>query len=116
MVPSADYDCRGGSLATLPWRSDVPEIRLFLMALDILEKGEICTYREKEYTLLMDIRLGKYQKEDGTFHESFYEMLSDFEKKLHYAAENTDLPEEPDMEKVQELVMTINERVVRDEI
>lgn len=91
-------------------------IRLFMMALDILEKGEINTYREKEHDLLMDIRAGKYQKEDGTFHESFYEMLSDFEKRLHYAAENTDLPEEPDMTKVQELVMTINERVVRDEI
>ena len=91
-------------------------IRLFMMALDILEKGEINTYREKEHDLLMDIRSGKYQKEDGTFHESFYEMLSDFEKRLHYAAENTDLPEEPDMTKVQELVMTINERVVRDEI
>lgn len=91
-------------------------VRLFMMALDILEKGEINTYRAKEHDLLMDIRFGKYQKEDGTFHESFYELLSDFEKKLHYAAENTDLPEEPDMTKVQELVMTINERVVRDEI
>lgn len=91
-------------------------IRLFMMALDILEKGEINTYREKEHDLLMDIRFGKYQKEDGTFHESFYEMLAHFEKRLHYAAENTDLPEEPDMKKVQELVMQINERVVRDEI
>ena len=91
-------------------------IRLFMMALDILEKGEINTYREKEHALLMDIRFGKYQKEAGTFHESFYDMLSDFEKKLHYAAENTDLPDEPDMAKVQELVMTINERVIRDEI
>lgn len=91
-------------------------IRLFMMALDILEKGEINTYRVKEHELLMDIRSGKYQKKDGTFHESFYDMLSEFEKKLHYAAENTDLPEEPDMLKVQELVMTINERVIRDEI
>ena len=91
-------------------------IRLFMMALDILEKGEINTCRVKEHELLMDIRYGKYQKKDGTFHESFYDMLSEFEKKLHYAAENTDLPEEPDMLKVQELVMTINERVIRDEI
>ena len=87
-----------------------------MMALDILEKGEIHTYREKEHDLLMDIRFGKFQKADGTFHDSFYEMLSDFEKKLHYAAENTELPDEPDMAKVQELVMTINERVIRDEI
>lgn len=91
-------------------------IRLFLMALDILEKGEINTYREKEHDLLMDIRFGKYQKEDGTFRDEFYEMLSDFEKRLNYAAENTNLPEEPDLCKVQDLVMTINESVVRDEI
>lgn len=91
-------------------------IRLFMMALDILEKNEINTFRAKEHDLLMDIRFGKYQKEDGTFQDSFYEMLADFEKRLHYASENTDLPEEPDMKKVQELVMTINERVIRDEI
>lgn len=78
-----------------------------MMALDILEKGEINTYRASEHELLMDIRFGKYQKEDGTYKESFYEMLSDYEKRLHYAAENTDLPEEPDMNKVQDLVMTI---------
>lgn len=91
-------------------------IRLFMMALDILEKGEINTYRRDEHDLLMDIRFGKYQKADGTFHESFYDMLSEFEKRLHYAAENTDLPDEPDINKVQELVMTLNERVIRDEI
>lgn len=91
-------------------------IRLYLMALDILEKGEIHTYREKEHDLLMDIRFGKYQKEDGTFQESFYEMLHDFEKRLHYAAEHTELPEEPDRKRVQDLVMAIHERVIRDEI
>ena len=91
-------------------------VRLFMMALDILEKGEINTYRTKEHDLLMDIRFGKYQKEDGTFHDSFYDILTDFEKRLKYASENTDLPEEPDMKKVQELVMTINEKVIRDEI
>lgn len=91
-------------------------IRLFLMALDILEKEEINTFREKEHDLLMDIRFGKFQKEDGTFQDSFYDMLADFEKRLEYAAENTALPEEPDMKKIQELVMTINERVIRDEI
>lgn len=91
-------------------------VRLFLMALDILEKGEINTYRSEEHELLMDIRFGKFQKEDGTFLNSFYDMLDDLEKRLHYAAENTDLPEEPDMKQIQELVMTVNERVVRDEV
>ena len=87
-------------------------VRLFLMALDILEKGEIITYREKEHQLLMDIRSGKFQKEDGTFDDSFYDMLSEFEKKLQYAAENTDLPDEPNLDEIQEFVMSVNEKVV----
>lgn len=91
-------------------------VRLFMMAIDILEKGEINTYREKEHQLLMDIRFGKFQKADGTFDESFYDMLSEYEKKLQYAAEYTTLPEEPDFDRVQEFVMSVNERVVRDEI
>ena len=91
-------------------------VRLFMMAIDILEKGEINTYRKKEHDLLMDIRLGKFQKEDGTFQDSFYDMLAEYEKKLHYAAEHTVLPDEPDVEKVQEIVMYMNERVIRDEL
>lgn len=91
-------------------------MRLFMMALDILEKGEINTFRTGEHDLLMDIRFGKYQKSDGNFDDSFYDMLSEYEKRLHYAAENTVLPDEPDIDRVQEMVMEINERVVRDEI
>lgn len=91
-------------------------LRLFMMALDILEKGEIHTYREEEHELLMDIRLGKFQKKDGGFDESFYDLVSEYEKRLRYAAENTNLPDEPDVRRVQEFVMWVNERVVRDEI
>lgn len=91
-------------------------IRLFIMAIDILEKGEINTYREKEHDLLMEIRFGKFQKNDGTFDDSFYDLLSEYEKKLHYAADNTELPDEPDLNAVQELVMTLNEKVIKDEI
>ena len=91
-------------------------IRLFMMAIDILEKGEINTYREKEHDLLMDIRFGKYQTYEGTFSDSFYDMMREYERRLHYAAEHTDLPAKPDFKRVQELVMTINEMVIRDEI
>ena len=91
-------------------------MRLFMMAIDILEKGEINTYREKEHNMLMDIRLGKYQTDEGTFSDSFYDMMREYERRLHYAAEHTDLLDEPDFKMVQELVMTINERVIRDEI
>lgn len=91
-------------------------IRLFLMAIDILEKGEILTFREEEHELLMDIRGGAYQREDGGFRDEFYEMISDYERRMDYAAKHTCLPEEPDFEQVEEFVMRVNERVVRDEI
>lgn len=90
-------------------------IRLFLMAIDILEKEEIITYRAEEQELLLSIRNGAYQKEDGTFREEFYEMLSGYEKRLAYASANTSLPEEPDKKAIEEFVMSVNERVVRHE-
>lgn len=91
-------------------------MRLFMMAIDILEEGKIETYREAEHELLMDIRMGKYQKPDGMYREEFYEMLSEYEKRLHIAAEHTSLPEEPDLKKVQEFVMWAHERVIKDEL
>lgn len=88
-------------------------IRLFMMAIDILEKGEICTYRKEEQTLLLDIRNGRYQKKDGTFRNEFYELLADYEKRLERAARETSLPEEPDKKAVEEFVMSVHERVVK---
>lgn len=91
-------------------------IRLFMMAVDILEKGEIRTYRREEQPLLLQIRSGHFQKADGTFRDEFYELLSDYETKLDRAAAHTALPDEPDMKRVQEYVMSVNEKVVRGEI
>lgn len=91
-------------------------IRLFMMAIDILEAGEINTYRKAEHELLLSVRNGEYQKPDGSYREEFYDIVMEYEKKLHEAAGNTELPDEPDMHEVQEFVMSVNERVVRDEI
>lgn len=91
-------------------------VRLFMMAIDILEKEKIITYRSKEHDLLLSIRRGDYQKADGTFREEFYEIVKEYEKKLAYAAEHTSLPDEPDINRVQEYVMAVNEKVIRDEI
>lgn len=91
-------------------------IRLFMMAIDILEKGEINTWRGNEHDLLMKIRDGGFQKEDGRFRDEFFGLLDDYEKKLSYAAENTMLPAAPDAERVEAFVMNVNERVIRNEI
>ena len=88
-------------------------IRLYLMCLDLLEKGEIVTFREQEHDLLMDIRDGKYLDESGKPVAEFFEMVHDFEKRLDYAKEHTDLPDTPDYEEIDEFVMSVNERIVQ---
>lgn len=91
-------------------------IRLYMMCLDILEKEEIITYREKEHDLLMDIRNGKYLDERDRPIPEFYEMVKNFEDKLDYAAKNTNLPDSPNYKKINEFVASVNERVVKGEI
>ena len=91
-------------------------IRLFMMAIDILEKEEINTYRKNEHQLLLSIRNGEYQNNDGSFKNEFYEMISDYEKRLDYAAQNTSLPDKPDMQTIEEFVISVNERVVTNKI
>ena len=90
-------------------------VRLYLMCLDILEKEEINTYRANDLDLLIGIRGGKYQKEDGTFYMEFFDLITDYENRLNYAADNTSLPENPDYALIEDFVMSVNERVVRSE-
>lgn len=91
-------------------------VRLYLMACDILEKGEIITYREKEHDFLMDIRNGKYLTEDKQPTTEFMEMVKELESNLKHAAEHTDLPDKPDEEKIQQLVVEVNERIMEQHL
>lgn len=84
-----------------------------MMCLDILERKAIVTFREKEHELLMLIRNGEYLDGNRQPIPEFFEMVDDYEKKMKYAKENTDLPEKPDYKAIQEFVMDVNERVVR---
>ena len=90
-------------------------IRLYLMCLDILEKEEVNTYRENDLELLLGIRNGKYQKEDGSFRMEFFDMVTDYEERLAYAVANTGLPECPDYGLIEEFVMSVNEKVISGE-
>ena len=91
-------------------------IRLYMMVLDILENEKIVTYREKEHDLLMRIRNGEYVNSNDQPLPEFYEMVNDYEKRVDYAKENTSLPDVPDYNKINEFVMSVNERVVKGEI
>lgn len=87
-------------------------IRLFMMAIDILEKGEINTNRSNDLDLLMKIRNGGFQREDKTFDKEFYEILKDYEERLKKAVQVSVLPDNPDMEKVEAFVEYINKRAI----
>lgn len=87
-------------------------IRLYMMALDILEKEQIITYRAAEHDLLMDIRNGKYLTEDNKCTEEFRELLQAYTQRFDYAAQNTSLPNKPNFNRINELVMAINRSVL----
>lgn len=91
-------------------------IRLYMMCLDILEKEKIITYRENEHDLLMDIRNGKFLDSNDQPIPEFFEMVDEYEKKLEYAKQNTNLPDNPNYKEINEFVASVNERVVKGEI
>lgn len=91
-------------------------IRLYVMCLDILNDGEIITYREKDHGFLMDIRNGKYLDDNRQPTAEFFDMVNDFEAKLDAAKRTTSLPDYPDYKKINEFVASVNERIVRGEI
>ena len=91
-------------------------VRLFMMGIDILEKGEIRTHRpETDLKLLRSIRNGDYMQ-DKAFTPAFYEIVTDYERRFHEAEVRSTLPDNPDMKAVEAFVEGINRRVVTGEI
>ena len=87
-------------------------VRLYLMAFDILEKGEINTYRDKDHDFLMDIRNGKYLDDNRQPTKEFYDIVDEYEHRLDRLKETTELPETVDKDKVTDFVAKVNEMVV----
>ena len=87
-------------------------VRLYLMCFDILEKGEIITFREQDHDLLMSIRNGDYLDDNRQPIPEFYELVDGLEKRLDYDKANTALPEDVDMDKIMDLVYEINRMAV----
>ncbi|WP_022763456.1 nucleotidyltransferase domain-containing protein [Butyrivibrio sp. AD3002] len=91
-------------------------IRLFMMAIDILENGEIITHRTNDLDTLLAIRRGDFMEADGSYSPAFFEMLDEYERKLDEAAKKTTLPDNPDMEKVERFVERVNRYAVTGEL
>lgn len=88
-------------------------VRLYLMCFDILEKGEIVTYRAKEHDFLMDIRNGKYLDDEDHPIAEFYDIVDELENKLEYWKEHTELPANPDYDRINKFLAEANWEVVK---
>lgn len=86
-------------------------VRLYYMVFDILERGEINTYREKEHDLLMQIRDGVYL-DDNKPNAEFDELINQLENRFTYAKNNTVLPESPNMEWIEDFIVSVNKGIV----
>lgn len=89
-------------------------VRLYLMCFDILEKGEIVTYRAKEHDFLMDIRNGKYLDDEDHPLPEFYDIVDELENKLEYWKEHTELPANPDYDRINKFLAEANWEVVKN--
>ena len=90
-------------------------VRLYLMCFDILERGEIVTYRAKEHDFLMDIRNGKYLDDEDHPIAEFYDIVDELENKLEYWKEHTELPANPDYNRINKFLADVNRQVVLNE-
>jgi len=89
-------------------------VRLYLMCFDILEKGEIITYRKKDHDFLMDIRNGKYLDQNRQPIKEFYDMVDELDSKLQYLKEHTELPDNPDYKRINKFLEEANWSVIKN--
>jgi len=74
-------------------------IRLLMTGTDILKGNGIITKRQEEQQLLLDIKDGRYSFDD------IFKMTNEYQEKFETASEDTKLPNEPDMDKINGLLM-----------
>ena len=83
-------------------------LRLLRMGIEILNDGEVNTYRTTDAQLLLDIKQGKYlyETDDGTraFAQEFWELIDEAEAKFSEAKETSKLPENGDCNAVKAFI------------
>ncbi|WP_367590110.1 hypothetical protein [Heyndrickxia ginsengihumi] len=78
-------------------------IRLITSAIEILETGDFSTFRSNR-RLLLECRKGNY-----SFKEAL-EMITMYDHHLKIAMQKSELPDYPDYNKVNELLIEINRK------
>ena len=86
-------------------------VRLYHMCFDILEKGEINTYRKDDRDFLLSIRRGRFIR-NGQLTKSFRKYLNYLEDRLQKAKELNVVPDKVDYDKINKFVIKTNSKVV----
>lgn len=99
----SDFDVRGVCLNTY---EEILTMNCMDKPYEELEGKGINTYREKDRNLLLDIRNSIYS------YDKIFLMVDKLEKDFEYAYKNTSLPKQADINKINELTMEINKKVI----
>lgn len=91
-------------------------VRLYLMAFDILENGQINTYRNKDHDFLMDIRNGKYLDDNYVPTKEFSNIINELDSKFKLLSETTQLPDKPDIERINKFLLEVNKHTIIHEL
>lgn len=86
-------------------------VRLYYMCFDILQYGEIITYREKEHDFLMDLRNGKYLDSNRQPTKEFFDIVNHLEMRFNYLKDHTNLPDDVNWDLINDFKESVNERV-----
>lgn len=90
-------------------------IRLYLMGIDINTSMTIKTFRDgEEHKLLMSIRNREYMTGDSMrVIPEFYELLTDIQDKYNYAVKHTVLPDEPNYDALNEMMLSMYSDIIK---
>ena len=91
-------------------------VRLYHMCFDILEYGDIFTFRRDDHNELMEIRNGKYVDSNNQIDSEFFNMVDELENKLKILKDKSIIPEKSNLEDIINFKMSVNERVVKGNI
>jgi predicted nucleotidyltransferase len=79
-------------------------IRLYLMGIEILESGEINTYREKDRDLLLSIKNGEMPYQD------VFKLQAELEERIKKAYDTSKLQEQVDLDKISDFVFRMHDK------
>ena len=87
--------------AAKQWKHLMHLIRLYYMGIDILKDHQVITHRVKEHDLLMSIRHGEVEV------DYVFKLRDKLEAQLQSAYDSTTLPDQAQMNQINELVVRI---------